>query len=54
MIGEQFDNGDEIYGTVVSVRDKQGKLSIWIKNATNQTAQVSTIILKHSVCVLRD
>ncbi|MCL7039600.1 hypothetical protein MKW94_025130 [Papaver nudicaule] len=41
MIGEQFDNGDEICGAVVNVRSKQEKVSIWTKNATNETAQVS-------------
>ncbi|KAI3996827.1 hypothetical protein MKX01_021103 [Papaver californicum] len=41
MIGEQFDNGDEICGAVINVRGKQEKISIWTKNATNETAQVS-------------
>ena len=39
MIGEQFDHGDEICGAVVNVRAKD-KISIWTKNAANETAQV--------------
>ncbi|PSS02967.1 Eukaryotic translation initiation factor 4E-1 like, partial [Actinidia chinensis var. chinensis] len=38
MIGEQFDHGDEICGAVVNVRTKD-KISIWTKNAANETAQ---------------
>ncbi|GFY88675.1 eukaryotic translation initiation factor 4E [Actinidia rufa] len=41
MIGEQFDHGDEICGAVVNVRARQEKISIWTKNAANETAQVS-------------
>ncbi|CAK9224090.1 hypothetical protein BDL97_04G055600 [Sphagnum fallax] len=41
MIGEQFDEGDEICGAVVSVRAKQDKISIWTKTASNEAAQVS-------------
>jgi hypothetical protein len=40
MIGEQFDEGDEICGAVVSVRAKQDKISIWTRTASNETAQV--------------
>jgi translation initiation factor 4E len=41
MIGEQFDEGDEICGAVVSVRARQDKISIWTKTASNEAAQVS-------------
>uniref|UniRef100_A0A1D1YHF2 eIF-4F 25 kDa subunit n=1 Tax=Anthurium amnicola TaxID=1678845 RepID=A0A1D1YHF2_9ARAE len=41
MIGEQFDYGDEICGTVVSVRAKHVKIAMWTKNASNEEAQVS-------------
>ncbi|CAH9113555.1 unnamed protein product [Cuscuta europaea] len=41
MIGEQFDHGDEICGAVVNVRNRQDKISIWTKNAANESAQVS-------------
>ncbi|XP_060188027.1 eukaryotic translation initiation factor 4E-1 [Lycium barbarum] len=41
MIGHQFDHGDEICGAVVSVRGKGEKISLWTKNAANETAQVS-------------
>ncbi|KAI8001564.1 Eukaryotic translation initiation factor 4E-1 [Camellia lanceoleosa] len=41
MIGEQFDNGDEICGAVVNVRPRQDKIGLWTKNAANEMAQVS-------------
>ncbi|XP_027930365.1 eukaryotic translation initiation factor 4E-1-like [Vigna unguiculata] len=41
MIGEQFDHGDEICGAVVNVRNRQDKISIWTKNASNEAAQMS-------------
>eukprot|EP00262_Sarcandra_glabra_P017662 TRINITY_DN612_c0_g1_i1.p1 TRINITY_DN612_c0_g1~~TRINITY_DN612_c0_g1_i1.p1 ORF type:complete len:258 (-),score=40.86 TRINITY_DN612_c0_g1_i1:418-1107(-) len=41
MIGEQFDYGDEICGAVVNVRNKQDKIAIWTKNASNEAAQLS-------------
>ncbi|KAH7545087.1 hypothetical protein FEM48_Zijuj01G0056100 [Ziziphus jujuba var. spinosa] len=41
MIGEQFDHGDEICGAVVNVRNRQDKISIWTKNASNEAAQLS-------------
>jgi hypothetical protein len=40
MIGEQFDEGDEICGAVVSVQAKQDKISIWTKTVSNEAAQV--------------
>ncbi|XP_020220748.1 eukaryotic translation initiation factor 4E-1 [Cajanus cajan] len=41
MIGEQFDHGDEICGAVVNVRNRQDKIALWTKNASNEAAQVS-------------
>ncbi|KAK4769983.1 hypothetical protein SAY87_030515 [Trapa incisa] len=41
MIGEQFDHGDEICGVVVNVRARQDKVSLWTKNASNESAMVS-------------
>ncbi|CAM6104566.1 unnamed protein product [Calypogeia fissa] len=41
MIGEQFDEYDDICGAVVSVRARQDKLALWTKTASNETAQVS-------------
>lgn len=41
LIGEQFDEGDEICGVVASVRAKQDKLSLWTKNAANEAVQMS-------------
>lgn len=40
MIGEQFDEGEEICGVVVSVRRAQDKIAIWTKTASNEAAQV--------------
>ncbi|KAK4787921.1 hypothetical protein SAY86_011754 [Trapa natans] len=40
MIGEQFDHGDEICGVVVNVRARQDKVSLWTKNASNESAMV--------------
>lgn len=42
MIGEQFDQGDEICGAVVNVRKREDRVSIWTKNATNEAAQVTS------------
>ncbi|KAG0500159.1 hypothetical protein HPP92_000231 [Vanilla planifolia] len=39
MLGEQFDQGDEICGAVVNIRAKQEKISIWTKNGLNEAAQ---------------
>eukprot|EP00899_Mesostigma_viride_P022592 jgi/Mesvir1/3517/Mv11993-RA.1 len=39
MIGEQFTDGDEICGAVVSVRAKQDRLALWTKSASNETSQ---------------
>jgi translation initiation factor 4E len=41
MIGEQFEESDEICGAVVSVRRAQDKIAIWTKTASNEAAQVS-------------
>lgn len=40
MIGEQFDHGDEICAAVVNVRSRE-RISIWTKNASNESAQVN-------------
>ena len=49
LIGEQFDEGDEICGVVVSVRrPRQDKLALWTKTATNEAAQVQLFL---SICV---
>ncbi|KAG2684887.1 hypothetical protein I3843_10G092800 [Carya illinoinensis] len=41
LIGEQFDNGDEICGAVVNVRARQDKIALWTRNASNEAAQLS-------------
>ncbi|KAK2985214.1 hypothetical protein RJ640_010503 [Escallonia rubra] len=41
LIGEQFDEADEICGVVASVRPRQDKLALWTKNAANEAAQMS-------------
>ena len=45
LIGEQFEESDEICGVVASVRQRQDKLALWTKNATNEAAQVCLILL---------
>ncbi|GFQ02591.1 eukaryotic translation initiation factor isoform 4e-2 [Phtheirospermum japonicum] len=40
LIGEQFDEADEICGVVASVRQRQDKVSLWTKNAANEAAQM--------------
>ena len=44
LIGEQFDEGDEICGVVASVRQRQDKLALWTKTATNEAAQVYILV----------
>ncbi|XP_023547971.1 eukaryotic translation initiation factor-like [Cucurbita pepo subsp. pepo] len=41
LIGEQFEESDEICGVVASVRQRQDKLALWTKTATNEAAQMS-------------
>ncbi|KAI4318155.1 hypothetical protein L6164_025958 [Bauhinia variegata] len=41
LIGEQFDEADEICGVVASVRQKQDRISLWTKTATNEALQSS-------------
>ncbi|TYJ14478.1 hypothetical protein E1A91_A10G121100v1 [Gossypium mustelinum] len=40
LIGEQFDEAHEICGVVASVRQRQDKLALWTKTATNEAAQM--------------
>lgn len=40
LIGEQFDEADEICGVVASVRQRQDKLALWTKTAANEATQV--------------
>ncbi|KAJ7538133.1 hypothetical protein O6H91_11G035500 [Diphasiastrum complanatum] len=40
MIGEQFEEGDEICGAVVSVRARQDKIALWTRTASNEAAQI--------------
>lgn len=39
-VGEQFTEGDEVCGVVVSVRAKQDKVALWTRTAANEAAQV--------------
>nr|QNT12792.1 eukaryotic translation initiation isoform factor 4E-S [Nicotiana tabacum] len=41
LVGEQFDESEEICGVVASVRRSQDKLSLWTKTASNEAIQVS-------------
>lgn len=40
LIGEQFDEADEICGVVASVRLRQDKLALWTRTASNEATQV--------------
>ncbi|XP_030975139.1 eukaryotic translation initiation factor [Quercus lobata] len=41
LIGEQFDEADEICGVVASVRQRQDKLALWTRTAANEATQMS-------------
>ncbi|CAN4091069.1 unnamed protein product [Withania somnifera] len=41
LVGEQFDDSEDICGVVASVRRTQDKLSLWTKTAPNEAAQMS-------------
>ncbi|XP_022959251.1 eukaryotic translation initiation factor-like [Cucurbita moschata] len=41
LIGEQFEESDEICGVVASVRQRRDKLALWTKTAANEAAQMS-------------
>ncbi|MED6197375.1 Eukaryotic translation initiation factor isoform 4E [Stylosanthes scabra] len=40
LIGEQFEDAEDICGVVASVRQRQDKLSLWTKTAANEAAQM--------------
>ncbi|XP_038982341.1 eukaryotic translation initiation factor-like isoform X2 [Phoenix dactylifera] len=40
LIGEQFDENEEICGVVASVRQRQDKLALWTKTASNEAVQM--------------
>ncbi|ESQ33916.1 hypothetical protein EUTSA_v10008588mg [Eutrema salsugineum] len=41
LVGEQFEQGDEICGAVLNFRTRGDKISLWTKNAANEKAQLS-------------
>lgn len=41
MIGEQFDQGEQVCGAVASVRGKADRVAIWTRLASNEDLQVS-------------
>lgn len=41
LIGEVFDEAEEICGVVASVRKSQDRISLWTKNAANEAVQMS-------------
>ncbi|KAG6759188.1 hypothetical protein POTOM_035657 [Populus tomentosa] len=50
LIGEQFDEADEICGVVASVRrQRQDKLALWTKTAANEAVQVVIISFNQSI-----
>ncbi|KAG8091894.1 hypothetical protein GUJ93_ZPchr0012g19813 [Zizania palustris] len=40
LIGEQFDESDEICGIVASVRQRGDKLALWTRTASNEAVQI--------------
>lgn len=48
LIGEQFDESDEICGVVVSARQRQDKVALWTKTASNEAVQVCFLHWNHS------
>lgn len=40
MIGEQFDDGEEVCGVVLQIRSKEDRIAIWTKTASSEAAQV--------------
>lgn len=40
-IGEQFSEGEEICGVVVNMRQRQDKVCLWTKTASNEAVQVN-------------
>ncbi|KFK44790.1 hypothetical protein AALP_AA1G303500 [Arabis alpina] len=45
LVGEQFEQGDEIYGVVLNFRARGDKISLWTKNAANEEAQTIEFIV---------
>ncbi|KAL1192574.1 Eukaryotic translation initiation factor 4E-3 [Cardamine amara subsp. amara] len=41
LVGEQFEQGDEICGVVLNFRTRGDRISLWTKNAANEEAQLS-------------
>lgn len=41
LIGEQFTDGDDICGAVVSVRKSQDRVALWTKTSSNEAVQMS-------------
>ncbi|KAI4303962.1 hypothetical protein MLD38_039539 [Melastoma candidum] len=41
LIGEQFDEAEDICGVVASVRPKQDRISLWTKTSSNEALQTS-------------
>jgi translation initiation factor 4E len=40
-IGEQFSEGEEVCGVVVNMRQRQDKVCLWTKTASNEAVQVN-------------
>lgn len=42
-IGEQFDEGDEVCGVTVNIRNGKNRIEMWTKTAANEALQVRTV-----------
>ncbi|CAL0303176.1 unnamed protein product [Lupinus luteus] len=56
LIGEQFDDAEDICGVVASVRQRQDKISLWTKTAANEAAQgmhAKALEIKEGECIFK-
>lgn len=50
LIGEQFEEAEEICGVVASVRQRQDKLALWTRTASNEAVQVFFSVVTLALC----
>lgn len=50
LIGEQFEEAEEICGVVASVRPRQDKLALWTRTASNEAVQVFFSVVTLALC----
>lgn len=40
LIGEQFEDGEDVCGIAINIRPKQDRLVLWTKTASNEAVQI--------------